>query len=59
MALGGRHYPPSDKSDTERKENTMETTRQEILEAISATDDADFAEYLWSLLETATFAEDE
>lgn len=37
----------------------METTRQEILEAISTADDADFAEYLWSLLETATFADDE
>lgn len=36
----------------------METARQEILEAIANTDDADFKEYLWTLLETADFAED-
>lgn len=36
----------------------MNEIRQEILEAIYETDDADFEEYLWYLLETADFNED-
>lgn len=36
----------------------MNEIRQEILEAIAETDDADFEEYLWNLLETANFSDD-
>lgn len=34
------------------------TPRQEILENITIIDDEDYKTYLWSLLETADFAED-